>query len=234
MKKAICVFIFTMILTVVFANATMACIGARAAGMGHSGVAGQTDATVVYWNPAMLPWAEPGFSAGIVRPNKYDFITISTENLGFLYVDETWDPYTHVSIGLEVTHDFAIGCSLGFGYSYPDAEWLPYISPAIAWRSGNITFGVLLQTMTNLRPAVCYQKNNLVLAAEYYDILDYYKARRLRLGCEYKWNILYIRFGSELANTELIKNFGLGLKTKIMSLDVSYDTLSKWTISFSI
>lgn len=234
MKKAICVFIFTMILTVVFANATMACIGARAAGMGHSGVAGQTDATVVYWNPAMLPWTNSEISFGVVRPLKYDYLAISGRNIGFLYVDEEWDPYTHVSIGLEVTPNFAVGCSLGLAYSYLDAKWLPYMSPAVAWKTDNMIVGVLLQAMVNLRPAISYRYKNLVLSAEYYDIIDYYLSRRLRLGAEYHYQNLFLRCGAEFTKTETIKNIGLGLKLNNICIDVSYDTLSKWTLSASL
>lgn len=236
MRQAVCVFMLTAILMIISSNITEACIGARAAAMGHAGVASQMDATVVYWNPAMLPWAEPGISIGVVRPLKYDYLSISGGNIGFLYVDEEWDPYTHFSVGLEIFQNFSIGCSFGIAHSFLDDTWLPYISPAIAWKSNNsnnITFGVLLQTMTNLRPALSFSTTNFLLVAEYYDLLNYYDVRRLRLGVECRYQNLFLRCGSEITSKDVIKNIGFGYNLKDISIDVSYDTFSKWTLSSS-
>jgi len=222
-----------MVLIMIYASAVQSCIGARAAGMGHAGVANSTDATAIYWNPAILPWTEPGASIGMVRPLKYDYIAISYKKIGFTYVDEHWGPYTHISVGHQLTPSFSVGCSFGLGLDIDDI-WKPYISPAIVWKNDNIIFGILLQTMSNLRPAVSYSTENFILASEFYDVLSYHKSRRLRLGCEYQFYNLFIRYGTEFTDSDIIKNIGFGYKFKNLKIDIAYDTMSKWTYSSSL
>ena len=103
-----------------------------------------------------------------------------------------------------MTPNLSVGCSIGLGLDVDDI-WKPYISPAIAWKNNNITFGILLQTMNNLRPAISYSNNYWSFAVEYYDILDRHKVRRLRLGQEFRYKSnVFLRCGAEITANKVI------------------------------
>ena len=211
MKKIIICLV--MLLTI--ASPAYACIGARQAAMGWSGVAISDDATCSYWNPAALVWANEGFMYGSIWGSK-DFAA-KYGNFGFHYVQYWNKSYWQVGYGHLIDNNTAIGFNIGwseydYGHPHPSADL------SFAYKHDNVSFGVLAQDFINIRPEIAYSTDFVTLSAGIYDLLNAYSVRDFHVGVEMRpFPVFALRGGYNSDYEDLI--YGAALKTSFLTLD---------------
>lgn len=202
--------IICMLLFILFATPVDACIGARYAGLGWCGVAVADDATASYWNPAALVWASDGFT----YDNIYKRTAFAYKQGKYaVHCCNEWDKiYFDISRGFQLNENSAWGLSVGYYYA---KQFFPYcnyrgIRPSVSYFykiNPNLSFGVLLQGMCNLRPGVCYKNDRFLISIEYYDLLNICESQNLHAGIEiYLLDFLTLRVSND---ENIIIGFGI-------------------------
>lgn len=213
--------IVVLIAVFVVVSPASACIGARQAAMGWSGVATSNDAMASYWNPAALPLAQDS----IIYDNTIDRIIFAAkyDSYGFHYVNQP--EMKHVNIGYGHHFSFgSIGVNIGLGeyYGYRTSYKSPNLDISYFYQTPHVSFGLLIQNVVNIRPSIAFHNRYLVVTAELYDILDMYDYyRHYRVGIEISpFSFLSLRAGYN----ELYDNisYGVGLRTSFAVIDMVY------------
>lgn len=217
--------VICLLLLFITASPAGACIGARYAGIGWCGVAVADDATASYWNPAALVWASDGFAYDSIY-NRTAF-AVKRGKYALHYCNE-WDKiYFDISRGFQINENSAWGLSVGYYYA---KQFFPYcnyrgICPSVSYFykiNPNLSFGVLLQGMCNLRPGVCYKNERLLISIEYYDLLDVYELQNFHAGVEIYLLDLTLRIGYDRD----VLRYGLGIKNKKCTFDAYWENNS--------
>jgi hypothetical protein len=223
-------FVVCLVMLLLVASPAAACIGARQAAMGWAGVAISDDATASYWNPAALVWAKDGVFYDNI--SNRTAIAAKYQHYGFFLVDE-WDKsYCLLSHGIQLTENSAFGFNIGWehhtagfcSYNGPSAD-LSYV-----WAKDGVTIAVLAQNFGNIRPALAYSNQCIVITASAYDLLNLCQLRHFQTGIEIvPVSFLAVRGGYNSLYDGFA--YGVGLNASLVSLDF-VSILNK--ISFSI
>ena len=211
-------FVVCLALLLLVTSPASACIGARQAAMGWCGVAISDDATASYWNPAAIVWAKDG----VMYDNIWDRTVLAGKynNFGFHYVDE-WDKwYCQIGYGHQLNQNLAVGFNVGwaeYNNCYP-----PYNGPtadvSYLYRVNGFSFGVLSQSLGNIRPEIAYSTEFVTLSAGIYDLLNVYSSRDFHVGVEIRpFPILALRGGYNSYYEDL--TYGVAIKTSFLTLD---------------
>lgn len=213
--------IIYLVLLICVSTPANACIGARQAAMGWSGVAIADDATCSYWNPAAIVWAKDGFM--------YESIWGSTDlaakygSFGFHYVNERDKWYYLVSYGKQLTNNSAFGFNVG--WEEVNTYYSSYKGPAadlsFVWSKDNLTLAVLAQNIGNIRPAIAYKNDFAVITANVYDMLDLCQLRHFQIGMEIT-PIPYFALRAGYNQYYACLTYGVGFTASILSLDIAW------------
>lgn len=218
----------------------MACITARASGMGWAYVSVVDDASAVYWNPAIIPIVNNTIILGnMSEPYGQKYLIIKSGSIGFLALDEITDQYYKLATGKEILTNLYIGGSIEYGKTaFNEKSW--NIDLSILYKFYKFNLGLLLQHIDDVRPSISWHDKNFTFAIDGYDILNKYDYKNTRLGFEYKIYFLSVRGGYEInqgSNCENVHNgynlsYGIGLNFNKIKFDIS--TIRQKSIEITI
>ena len=212
-------FVICLVMLLLVASPASACIGARYAALGWSGVAIADDATASYWNPAALVWAKDGLLWENIRNRKV--IAIKEDNIGFHFVGTSGQTYWRVSYGHQLASNSALGINVGWNDFYNSISDYngPSVDVSYTLRSGNMIFAILGQNIGNIRPSIAYQDDYITITADAYDVLELCPLRHYRAGIELvPISFLSLRWGYESLYDEYA--YGIGFEASFASVDI--------------
>lgn len=216
-------FVICLVMLLLVSSPASACIGARQAAMGWAGVAISDDATASYWNPAAMVWAKDG----VMYDNFLDRTAVAAKvgNVGLHYVKE-WDKaYCAIGYGHQLSNNTSIGVNVGLA-NYGNSRDELFTDVSYIHHVGELTFGVLAQNFSNIRPEIAYTSNFLTVTAGFYDLFDVCKnynddgasVRDFHSGVELRpVSFLALRSGYNSDYENLI--YGAGIKLSFLSID---------------
>jgi hypothetical protein len=221
-------FVLCFVLLFMLASPSYACIGARQAAMGWAGVACSDDATVAYWNPALIPFTKSGVSFDTfcsVIPNCNPRILFTSQSfignhIGITHTVNQTREYYMISYAQQVFDDFSLSVGVSIDFKYGQYQGYSLIFSGVC-KHDWLTLAVLAQD-TNIRPSVAIATGHIIVCLEVYDAANLYERRHLRLGSEVNFSQLAIRVGyttREGLNETSGFSYGLGVNISDLKID---------------